>query len=464
MSSQSQLWQRKSQRTFHLVGLGGVARSLTTAIYKMLATQAYLLHNQEKFMFDGGLNEEFSWGENRIQRGYDMILSIIQNHEAEASESGRNLEQIPIHIIAKNNSHHFSQQGWASFLNLADIQFLSIRNPALSFPSLVNIIIEHILEDNVWAEYAAELEWARKAKDYSHLKVDWFNRNITPEMLKLFQTRRHQRNLANPELDSKFFKLNLTYHRCIDRELKREIWQEVKQGLSAAEANRYAKDYGNWQSMVEDCSQLEWKDLYELPEILRQPIEFYRTGWQGLKKVIKAGEVTQSPIFLYDATDVQLFSKEFLNSALEAMHKVGIIPQEHRKPVPFLESGGKTTVSFSKAIQLNYLHPPLQQPVALENMPLFLHRAIAEAFEIYMELLRLQKMWFPKDYEPSQLANITLSNNKTLLETDPVYVYSRAALWQKENADRTLTQLIRQQWPEFTSYYNIIDRVVGRHK
>ncbi|MCP2729554.1 hypothetical protein [Limnofasciculus baicalensis] len=460
MLSREELVNLKLQKTFHLVSLGGVARSLTTVVAKMLATQSSRLSNREGFWFDGSLNEEFSWGENRIERGYDLMLQIVRDRALATSREQRNLLQVPIHIIAKNNSHHFSRKSWESFLTLADCQFLSIRNPALTFPSLINKTIEKKINDK---EYLAESRLANLNKDDSRLKA------MQSEVLKIIQTPKNERDFAVPALECRDFKIDLHFHRCIDREMFLELWSELKDKMTDEDTTQYAQELGfsSWGEMVEKFSHFSLKQLYELPELLRQPLEGYRTGWRGLEKAIDAAKTTQTPIFCYDATDVQLFPEQFFQAAHQAMERGGISPATDRTPVSFYDSQESQKVglaaSFHKAMQSDRLHQPLQQPIPLYKLPTFLHPLVLEAFEIYIRLLLDRStMWIPDDFDPWNLAQITLSNGKTVLETDPVYTYSRAIAANSTTAKTQLKQQIRQQFSEFETYYNVIDATANQ--
>jgi len=462
----SDLYHRKTQGYVRMVGTGGVARSLTTAIAKMLATQPSKLPNQPGYLFDISLNESFSWGEQRIAQGYEHLLNLIQHHESQAITTGRDLRQIPLQVLSKNNSHHFSQQQWQNFLDLIDLQLLQIRNPALTFASQVSTTLDFILDRYILESHRAQLELAKSSGDFSQLPLTAFKSDLPQSFWELLKEQKANKakDFADPEFDSNFFKVNFAIQRCIDYEQKLEIWQEARQKVSPEELEYQVAELGftSWDAMIEESSLLPWSQLYQLPKFLHEPLETYRTGWQAIPKVIQACSVTQTPLILFDATDAQLFPDQFLLAVQQALVLLRILPSPLREPSNFSAEDitQLSSPAFSRALGLKQLQQPLKSPIPLDQLPKFIRPGLTQAFQIYLDVLLKggETIWFPKIENLDRLFNFKLSHGKTILETDPVYAYSRAVVYQIKQGKTEYVELIRHQYPVFEAYYELIDQ------
>ncbi|NEO61388.1 MAG: hypothetical protein F6J94_23595 [Moorea sp. SIO1F2] len=465
----SDLHHRKTQGHLRMVGTGGVARSLTTAIARMLSTQPSKIPNQPGYLFDISLNESFSWGEQRIVGGYEHLLHLVQHHESQATATGRDLRQIPLQVLSKNNSHHFSKQQWQNFLALIDIQLLQIRNPALTFASQVTTTLDLILERYILESNRTQLELAKNTGDFSKLQLSAFKTDIPESFVELIKVQKanHAKDFSNPEFDSHFFRINFAIHRCIDHNQKLEIWQEARQKNSPEELDHHVAELGfpGWDVMIEQSSLLPWSQLYQLPKLLHEPLETYRTGWQAIPKVIQACSVTQTPLILFDATDAQLFPDQFLLAVQRALVILGILPSPLREPSNFSAEDitQLSNPAFARALRSRQLHQPLKSPIPLEQLPKFIRPSLTQAFQIYLDVLINggEAIWFPKIENLDRLFHFKLSHGKTILETDPVYAYSRAVIHQIKQGKTEYVELIRHKYPVFEAYYEMIDQAIA---
>ncbi|NET58343.1 MAG: hypothetical protein F6K47_19955 [Symploca sp. SIO2E6] len=464
----SDLHHRKTQGHLKIVGTGGVARSLTTAIAKMLATQPSKLPHQPGYLFDLSLNESFSWGEQRIARGYEHLLHLVQHQESQATVTGRDLRQIPLQVLSKNNSHHFSKQQWQNFLALIDLQLLQIRNPALTFASQVSTTLDLILDRYILESHRAQLELAKNTKDFSQLQLNAFKTEFPESFWELIKVQKanQAKDFSAPEFDSPFFKSNFALQRCIDHHQKLEIWQETRQKVAPEELDHHAAELGFpcWDVMIEQSSLLPWSQLYQLPKLLHEPLETYRTGWQAIPKVIQACSATQTPLMLFDATDAQLFPEQFLLAVQQALVLLGILPSPLREPSNFApdEITQLSNPAFARALHWSQLGQPLKSPIPLDQLPTFIRPHLTQVFQIYLDVLLKggEAIWLPKIENLDRLFHFQLSHGKTILETDPVYAYSRAVVHQIKQGKTEYIKLIRHQYPIFEAYYELIDQAI----
>lgn len=385
-SAYEALQEKKEEGTLIIVNCGGVPRSLTTLQTQVIGKGIVESQDPEKKWFDYILNEHFvrrlPSGSDRIEQTYADILALVEDAEEQAALSGRDLHEAPVAILTKNNPHHFTDREWERFATLCDASFISYRNPLLTTPSLVHVMIDSLREKAVKEESLEKYTQCQETHDFSSLTAEDFDpAPETQELVPFFTSGKADRDMANPILNKAYFQGKLLNHRSVDASLLTEISTKISYSLPE-----------------ELTTNEKTVDVLELPEPLREHTQFHRLGWNSIEPMVEACRKTGKPLILYDAHDLQMAPKAFQALVERSFDSIGLTENAERKGVIISNKGrtGGESVFFSDALHSTDVRPPTHSVEGPENIPFFLRDYTEnQAMSAYQRLSNHPARWVP---------------------------------------------------------------------
>ncbi|HEV7731680.1 MAG TPA: hypothetical protein VGR62_05935 [Candidatus Binatia bacterium] len=464
--ARTELVRRAEAGTLVLTVTGGVIRGHTTLLTKQLQTRFGVHVGFNELVADPTVNGRHLVGALAI------LLQEVERVEIMARAAGIDLSARPIHAAFKVQPYHVTTDERVGLFAVARNNVFSIRDPVRATESIVRGMLEITLLNAVSGRAPAPdlRSMVCEGADLSHVRGPGFASGVVPAMavdvggvrrtVPLDPFAQHAQHVIAARdyssLGDGFVRYFSHYPVLDGPALKRALWQQTHGQLGDVAANREARACGHpsWPAMVTALEHTPSLEFHTLPEVLRAPLRFRRTGWQALVEAMDAADEAGHGYTVVDSLDL-LGRPQASLDALGA--HLGLRPRDARSVLPYAQFDAGydgtaiATALFSRVQAEDGVRPTVATtPLPPERLPAFLLPEIARYWPMYLRALRSAHRLRLAASQPitSEVADL-----------EPTSVYARTVADQPSVPRGPVLARLRRSNPSLAPWFDAIDAV-----